>query len=71
MKKQYNHLINTAHKLSKGRLEAYISDEIFRKHFKTNCLAMSKDSVITVDQLPSGRYQTPTHRVLILTEMIF
>ena len=34
MKRQYNHVINTAHKLCKGKLETSTLDEIFSKHFK-------------------------------------
>ena len=66
MKRQYNYLINMEHKLSEGRLEASTLNEIFHKHFKTKNLRMfatSKDSVITLNQLPSGRYRTPAHRV--------
>ena len=66
IKNQYNHLINTARRLSKGRLEVTTIDDIFDKYFKTKCLRMfasGKDTVITLEQLPSGRYRVPAYRV--------
>ena len=40
MKRKYNHLINTARKLSKEKLETFTLDEIFNKHFQTKRLRM-------------------------------
>ena len=57
---------NTARRLSKGRLEVTTIDDIFDKFFKTKCLRMfasGKDTVITLEQLPSGRYRVPAYRV--------
>jgi hypothetical protein len=66
MKKQYNHVLKTAAKLSQSQLEYEPIDSIYNTHFRRKCLRIcctAADPPVTLEQLPSGRFRIPKHRV--------